>query len=198
MMASDGSKDEFVVVHRFMIKELGLKGATLLVYARVYGFCEKSKRDFYESKPKTAEFLGISERTVFQSIKELVDRGLIREVGIHELGVGRSTKVYRIAQTSAVEVEDQTDERTHAMRETENPATDDAHGAKRNAPEGPAPENPSGGLGRHEEISCGGATPHEENACGAAAPPEDSSCQPLRDVHPIRKSENREFIGEDL
>ena len=87
-MTNGGSGDEFVVVHRFMIEELGLKGATLLVYARIYGFCETSNLNFYESKPKTAEFLGLSERTVFHSIRELTARGLIYEVGSHELGVG--------------------------------------------------------------------------------------------------------------
>ena len=76
-MTSGGSRDEFVVVHRFMIEELGLSGAALLVYARIYGFCRAGNRDFYESKPKTAEFLGLSERTVFHSIRELTAKGLI-------------------------------------------------------------------------------------------------------------------------
>ena len=76
-MTSGGSRDEFVVVHRFMIEELGLRGAALLVYARIYGFCRAGNRDFYESKPKTAEFLGLSERTVFHSIRELTAKGLI-------------------------------------------------------------------------------------------------------------------------
>lgn len=197
-MTYDDARDEFVVVHRFMIEELGLKGATLLVYARVYGFCEKSNRDFYESKPKTAEFLGISERTVFQSIKELVDKGLIREVGIHELGVGRSTKVYTTAPPPNANGNTRADGRSRVGSRGAAPTPDDAHDAMRDTPEGFAPENPSGGTVPHEESSCGDARPHEENACGNAPPPEESSCRDLRDVHPIRKSENREFIGEDL
>lgn len=197
-MTNDDARDEFVVVHRFMIEELGLKGATLLVYARVYGFCEKSNRYFYESKPKTAEFLGLSERTVFQSIKELVDKGLIREVGIHELGVGRSTKVYTTAPLPTANGDTRADGRSRIGSRGAAPAPDDAHDAMRDTPEGFAPENPSGGAGPHEENSCGNACPHEENAGGNALPPEESSCRDLRDVHPIRKSENREFIGEDL
>lgn len=197
-MTDGGSHDEFVVVHRFMIDELGLKGATLLVYARIYGFCEKSNLDFYESKPKTAEFLGLSERTVFQSIRELVARGLINEVGSHELGVGRSTKVYRIARAPSAGEKSQAAGKTCAKRQPPEPTHDDAHDAERNAPEGSPPEIPSGGIPPHEEISCGETVPHEGNSGGRAVPHEETACRRLREVHPIRKSENREFIGEDL
>lgn len=197
-MTNDGSKDEFVVVHRFMIEELGLKGAALLVYARIYGFCEKSNRDFYESKPKTAEFLGLSERTVFQSIRELTDKGLIREVGSHELGVGRSTKVYRIARAPSAMARSQAAGKACAQRHSPEPTHDDAHDAERNTPEGSAPGIPSGAVSPHEENAGGDAAPPEENAGGGGAPHEEISCLPLREVHPIRKSDNREFIGEDL
>ena len=40
MRDSSGSGgDEFIVVHRFMLQDLELKGIPLLLYARVYGFC---------------------------------------------------------------------------------------------------------------------------------------------------------------
>lgn len=197
-MTNDGSRDEFVVVHRFMIEELGLKGAALLVYARIYGFCEKSNRDFYESKPKTAEFLGLSERTVFQSIRELTVRGLIYEVGSHELGVGRSTKVYRIARAPSAGAKHQAVRKTRAKRQSPEPSHDDAHDAEQSIPEGPPPESPSGSVRPHEENSCGEAAPHEDISGGSTVPHEETSCRPLREVQPIRKSESREFIGEDL
>lgn len=197
-MANGDSRDEFVVVHRFMIEELGLRGAALLVYARIYGFCEKSNRDFYESKPKTAEFLGLSERTVFQSIRELIAKGLIYEVGSHELGVGRSTKVYRIARAPSAEAKSEAAVKTRAQRQSPEPTHDDAHDAERNTPEGSSPEIPSGDIPSHEVFSCGDARPHEDISGGNVAPHEETACRPLRDVHPIRKSENREFIGEDL
>lgn len=197
-MAYDGSKDEFVVVHRFMIEELGLKGAALLVYARIYGFCSSGNRGFYESKPKTAEFLGLSERTVFQSIRELTAKGLIYEVGSHELGVGRSTKVYRIARAPSAGADARVAGDARADRRPPEPAHDDAHSAERDSPGWFPPENPSGGVQPHEEISCGGEAPHEEASGGGAQPHEKPAGRPLRDVHPIRKSDNREFIGEDL
>lgn len=197
-MTGGGSGDEFVVVHRFMIEELGLKGATLLVYARIYGFCETSNLDFYESKPKTAEFLGLSERTVFHSIRELTAKGLIYEVGSHELGVGRSTKVYRIARAPSARTKSEAARNTCAKRQSPEPTYDDAHDAERNAPEGFPHENPSGGVPPHEENSCGETVPHEEISGGNAVPHEGTACRRLREVHPIRKSENKEFIGEDL
>ena len=197
-MANGDSRDEFVVVHRFMIEGLGLRGASLLVYARIYGFCEKSNRDFYESKPKTAEFLGLSERTVFQSIKELIAKGLINEVGSHELGVGRSTKVYRIARAPSARTKSEAARKTCAKRQSPEPTYDDAHDAERNAPEGSPPENPSGGVPPHEGNSCGETVPHEDISGGATVPHEETACRRLREVHPIRKSENKEFIGEDL
>lgn len=197
-MTNGDSRDEFVVVHRFMIEELGLRGASLLVYARIYGFCEMSNRDFYESKPKTAEFLGLSERTVFQAIRELTVKGLIYEVGSHELGVGRSTKVYRIARAPSARTKSVAARKTCAKRQSPEPTYDDAHDAERNAPEGSPHEIPSGGVPPHEEISCGKATPHEDISGGGSLPHEETACRPLREVHPIRKSENREFIGEDI
>ena len=197
-MTGGGSGDEFVVVHGFMIEELGLKGATLLVYARIYGFCETSNLDFYESKPKTAEFLGLSERTVFHSIRELTAKGLIYEVGSHELGVGRSTKVYRIARAPSARTKSEAARNTCAKRQSPEPTYDDAHDAERNAPEGSPPENPSGGVPPHEENSCGETVPHEEISGGIAVLHEGTACRRLREVHPIRKSENKEFIGEDL
>lgn len=72
--------DSFLVVHRFMWGRLGLSGTTLLVFAHIYGFCSGGG-EFCESKPNTAAFLGISERTVFRAISELLARGFIEETG---------------------------------------------------------------------------------------------------------------------
>ncbi len=63
-MASDdeGAKgQEFVVAHRFMCRDYGLSGVTLLVYARIYG------GESYESKTTTADFLGTTPRSFLQA-----------------------------------------------------------------------------------------------------------------------------------
>lgn len=88
--------DAFVVIHDFMMHELGLNGITLLVYARIYGFCSNGKADFYESKQSTARFLNTSDRTVFRALKELTESGLVIEIGLYEPKKGCATKRYRI------------------------------------------------------------------------------------------------------
>ena len=49
----------FVLVWDFMGRDLGLKNADLVVYARIFGF-ENSGKAFYESKSGTARFFGLS------------------------------------------------------------------------------------------------------------------------------------------
>lgn len=72
--------DTFLLLQPFMWKELGLRGNELLVFARVHGFC-KCGGTFYESRARTADYLGISERSVIRSIGSLTEKGLIVEVG---------------------------------------------------------------------------------------------------------------------
>lgn len=81
-MEQDGIfKEErgFLVIHEFMLKKLKLKGNTLLVFARIFGFC-KGGGTFFESRAATAKFLGISERSVIRSVGELESCGLIVKV----------------------------------------------------------------------------------------------------------------------
>lgn len=99
-MASDdeGARgQEFVVAHRFMWRDYGLSGVTLLVYARIYGFC-RDGGEFYESRAATADFLGTTPRTVTRAIDELLVAGVIREAGFHETPAGRRTRCYRLAE----------------------------------------------------------------------------------------------------
>ena len=81
MGRDDILKDErvFLVIHEFMLKELKLKGNTLLVFARIFGFC-KGGGIFFESRAATARFLNVSERSVIRAIGELEADGLIVEV----------------------------------------------------------------------------------------------------------------------
>ena len=46
--------ETFVLVRRWMWRDLNLAGVTLLVFARVWSFCRKGAGEFYESKPRTA------------------------------------------------------------------------------------------------------------------------------------------------
>ena len=73
------AQSTFLVLYPFMWKTLGLKGTTLLVFARIFGFCKRGGF-FYESRSSTAAYLGISERSVIRSINDLVNCGYITEI----------------------------------------------------------------------------------------------------------------------
>lgn len=85
--------DAFLILHPFMWKELGLKGTVLLVFARIYGFC-KDGGTFYESRRRTATYLGMSERSVIRAVSELEQRGLIDEAGGDWTRDGMTTRSY--------------------------------------------------------------------------------------------------------
>lgn len=91
------SSDAFLIVHPFMWRQLGLKGTQLLVFARVYGFC-KGGGTFFESRQRTARYLGISERSVIRAIGELVEKGLLVETGGNWLPDGFATRSYELAE----------------------------------------------------------------------------------------------------
>lgn len=78
-----------------MWRELGLRGADLLVFARVYGFC-KNGGLFYESRAKTAAYLGLSERSIIRAIGGLVERGLLIDLDPTTSLDGVSTRTYAL------------------------------------------------------------------------------------------------------
>lgn len=86
----------FLMVYRFMWDYLGLSGIPLLLYARIFGFCRGPEGCFYESRPNTAAYLGVSERTVIRAMTTLTKSGLVIEVGTHMVSKGVHTKKYRV------------------------------------------------------------------------------------------------------
>lgn len=90
--------EHFIVVYRFMWSDFGLDGVTLRVFVRIYGFCRDGNSEFYESRSATARFLGTTPRTVTRSINELVEKGLIVQVGTHASPSGNVTRSYRLTK----------------------------------------------------------------------------------------------------
>ena len=88
--------DTFLVLYPFMWKQLDLKGVELLVFARAYGFC-KNGGSFYESRARTASYLGISERSVTRAMGSLVSRGVLIDVDPYVSLDGLSTKTYELS-----------------------------------------------------------------------------------------------------
>lgn len=91
------SPREFTAVRHFMMADLGLSGLPLLVYARIFGFCDAGC-GYFESKGNLARFLNVQERSVHRAIRDLLDRGLIEECGVHAPARGHATKRYRIVR----------------------------------------------------------------------------------------------------
>jgi hypothetical protein len=98
--SSRSGDDEFIIVYRFKLRELGLKGVPLLLYARIYGFC-RSGGSYYESRAAAAFALGTTSRSLTRAINELVDRGLISYTGDHTSPSGNVTRAYRLADPEA-------------------------------------------------------------------------------------------------
>lgn len=101
------AEDEFVVAHRFMWRDLGLSGVSLMVYARIYGFC-RDGGEFYESRASTADFLGTTSRTVTRAVDELLAAGLIKEAGTHDSASGRKTRRYILTHPPDIPSPDET------------------------------------------------------------------------------------------
>lgn len=70
------SPREFTAVRHFMMADLGLSGLPLLVYARIFGFCDGGC-DYFESKGNLARFLNVQERSAHRAIRDLLDRGCV-------------------------------------------------------------------------------------------------------------------------
>ena len=91
------SPREFTAVRHFMMADLGLSGLPLLVYARIFGFCDAGC-GYFESKGGLARFLNVQERSAYRAIRDLLEQGLIEECGVHAPARGHATKRYRIVR----------------------------------------------------------------------------------------------------
>ncbi len=155
----------FVLVWDFMGRDLGLKNADLVVYARIFGF-ENSGKAFYESKSGTARFFGLSERAVFDAVKRLKAKGLIVEAEPCAEARRIGSKCYKVA--------------TEPLQ---------AIGIARADHEGSSYEDPSS----HEDASEADSPKPEETSPPRDDCHEDPSLPPMKEVHPIPKHENKHF-----
>lgn len=160
--------DAFVVVHGFMMHDLGLSGIALLVFARIYGFCSSGESDFYESKQNTARFLNTSDRTVFRSLKELTESGLVIEAGVYEPRKGCATKRYRINWDKLDQMHGE------GQKKGDRPASDGMSPSDRMSP----PDKTSA---------------HDRSASDQAKCPDEMSDEAMTGCQVIRKVDNKGF-----
>lgn len=72
--------DNYVSIQGWMITRLGLTGNDLLVYAVIYGFSQDGITNYTGTRAYLAEWCRSSERAISRNIKNLVDKGLIKQV----------------------------------------------------------------------------------------------------------------------
>ena len=71
------SKNSFVNIQPFMVINLGLDGASLIIYALIYGHTV-NKGVFYGSLEYIAQWCHCSTRNVISCVNSLIEKGLIR------------------------------------------------------------------------------------------------------------------------
>lgn len=72
--------ESFVTIQGWMITHLNLKGNPLIIYAIIYGFCQTQGQFFTGSVRYLAEWTNSTKRTIYQNLKDLVDKGLIKKI----------------------------------------------------------------------------------------------------------------------
>ena len=74
--------NSYVVIQSFMLKDLGLKGNELIIYAVIFGYTQDGDHWYYGTRGHLAEWCGASKGTVSNCLASLVEKGYIsrREV----------------------------------------------------------------------------------------------------------------------
>ena len=73
-------RDNFVNIMGWMVTDLGLSGASLIIYAVIYGFTQDGETTFQGSRQYLAEWCGCSISGVKKCLKQLQEVGLIEQV----------------------------------------------------------------------------------------------------------------------
>lgn len=79
--------ESYYVVHGWMINELGLKGADLILYSIIYGFSQDGKSVFNGSLSYLAAATNTTTRNVLLCLKRLTESGLVEREEISIRGI---------------------------------------------------------------------------------------------------------------
>lgn len=92
--------ENYIVIQGFMLTDLHLKGAELLVYATIYGFCQTEGQYFTGSLQYLSEWTNCTVRNVLNCVNGLTEKGLISEV-LDEKGKRCGFTVTRTSEKSS-------------------------------------------------------------------------------------------------
>ena len=79
--------NNYYTIQGWMLTDLGLKGNALAAYAIIYGFSQDGRSEFTGSAKYLAEWMGCSRSTVMDTLKKLVDKGLLAKRDFLQDGV---------------------------------------------------------------------------------------------------------------
>jgi len=73
-------EENFITIHGWMITRLGLSGASLIIYAVIYGFSQDGESFFQGSRQYLADWCNCSLSGVKKCLRQLQDSGLIEQI----------------------------------------------------------------------------------------------------------------------
>lgn len=92
--------ENYIVIQGFMLTDLHLKGAELLVYAAIYGFCQTEEQYFTGNLKYLSEWTNCTVRNILNCITSLTEKGLISVV-LDEKGKRCGFTVTRTSEKSS-------------------------------------------------------------------------------------------------
>lgn len=71
--------NNYITIQSFMVRDLGLKGNDLLVYAIIYGFSQMESQEYYGSLKYLMEWTNTTKKTMITTLSGLCERGLLEK-----------------------------------------------------------------------------------------------------------------------
>ena len=97
VVMSYGENDYIHIADWMWAKDgLGLKigSIELALFARIHGFSRRGAGVYYELQQSVADLFEVSREAINRSMRALVEKGCVAELGTRKLRSGRSVKVY--------------------------------------------------------------------------------------------------------
>ncbi len=94
--------DNYIQISGWMIRQLGLKGNELLIYALIHGFSQDGKSFFQGSLTYIAEWTNSTKQGVIKNLKSLIEKGYVQKIIVKSDGGLQFCKYYTV-QSRVVE-----------------------------------------------------------------------------------------------